>query len=144
MLKINRMNNDNEPNDANDNGKEFCAGLPQTERQELLRQRREVQQEIPLLRQERDWLLLERQGQVQSTVVSMGTPSKQSESILFIPDRFCRETSHEMRMLGANQQVVALTLLCSSSGSQQVPSWRPGDLGEPEMVPPTQGGGWVF
>ena len=41
------MNDDNEANDANDNGKELDVGLPETERQELLRLRREVQQEIP-------------------------------------------------------------------------------------------------
>ena len=28
--------------------------------------------------------------------------AKQSESILFLPDRFYKGTSHEMRMLGAN------------------------------------------
>jgi len=55
------MINDNEANDANDNGEELFVGLPETERQEPLRQRREVQREITLLRQERDWLLLERQ-----------------------------------------------------------------------------------
>jgi len=59
------MNNDNEANDANDNGEELCVGLPETERQELLRQRREVQREIMLLCQERDRLLLERQRQMQ-------------------------------------------------------------------------------
>jgi len=58
-LKINRINNDNEANDANDNGEELNVGLPETERQELLRQRRETQRAIPLLRQERDRLLLE-------------------------------------------------------------------------------------
>jgi len=38
------MNNDNEANDANDtngDGEDFYVGLPETERQELLRQRRE-------------------------------------------------------------------------------------------------------
>jgi len=40
------MNNDNEANDANNNGEELGVGLPETERQELLRLRREVQQEI--------------------------------------------------------------------------------------------------
>jgi len=47
------MNNDNEANDANDNGGELYVGLPETERQELLRRRREVQQEIQMLHQER-------------------------------------------------------------------------------------------
>jgi len=51
------MNNDN---DANDNGEELYVSLPETERQELLRLRREAAAEIQLLRQERDWLLLER------------------------------------------------------------------------------------
>jgi len=44
IVKINRMNNDNEANDANDtngDGEDFYVGLPETERQELLRQRRE-------------------------------------------------------------------------------------------------------
>jgi len=59
------MNNENEANDANDNGEELCVGLPETERQELMHQRREVQREILLLRQEREWLLLERQRQMQ-------------------------------------------------------------------------------
>jgi len=31
------MNNDNETNDANDNGNELHVGLPEMERQELLR-----------------------------------------------------------------------------------------------------------
>jgi len=57
MLKINRMNN--EANDANDNGKDFDVGLPETERQELMRLRRERAQEILMLRQERERLLLE-------------------------------------------------------------------------------------
>jgi len=35
-------------------------------------------------------------------VLAVVDTAKQSESILFIPDRFYRETSHEMRMLGAN------------------------------------------
>jgi len=52
ILKIHRMNNDNEANDANDDGKNFYVGLPETERQALLRQRREVTREIQLLRQE--------------------------------------------------------------------------------------------
>jgi len=64
MLKINRMNNDNEANDANDNGEELYVGLPEMERQELLRQRREIAREIQLLRQERDRLLLEQQRQL--------------------------------------------------------------------------------
>ena len=64
ILKINRMNNDNEANDANDDGKELHVGLPETERQELLRQRREIAHEIQLLRQEREQLLLERQRQL--------------------------------------------------------------------------------
>jgi len=50
------MNDDNEANDANDNGEELNVGLPETERQELERLRREravqVQQEIIRLRQE--------------------------------------------------------------------------------------------
>jgi len=64
MLKINKMNNDNEANDANDNGEELHVGLTETERQEFLRQRREVGREIQLLRQERDPLLSERQQQL--------------------------------------------------------------------------------
>jgi hypothetical protein len=48
------MNNDNEANDVNDNDNELYVGLPETERQELLRRRREVQQEIQMLRQERE------------------------------------------------------------------------------------------
>jgi len=59
-LKINRMNNDNEANDAYDNGEELYVGLPETERQELMRQRREIVREIQLLHQERARLLLER------------------------------------------------------------------------------------
>jgi len=59
------MNNNNEANDANDNGEEFDVGLPETERQELQRLRREVQQEIARLHQERDWLLAERQREMQ-------------------------------------------------------------------------------
>jgi len=55
------MNNDDEANDTNDNGKDFDVGLPETERQELMRLRREVALEIQRLRQERDQLLLERQ-----------------------------------------------------------------------------------
>jgi len=55
------MNNDNEANDANDDGEDFYVGLPETERQELMRRRREVAHEIQMLRQERDRLLLERQ-----------------------------------------------------------------------------------
>jgi len=58
------MNNDNEANDANDNGNELYVGLPETERQQLLRRRGEVQQEIQMLRQEREQLLLERQRQL--------------------------------------------------------------------------------
>jgi len=59
------MNNDNEANDANDNGEDFDVGLPETERQELIRLRREVVLEIQRLRQERDQLLLERQRQLE-------------------------------------------------------------------------------
>jgi len=59
------MNNDNEANHANDNGKELYVGLPETERQELLHPRREVQREIVLLRQEGGRLLLEGQRQMQ-------------------------------------------------------------------------------
>jgi len=58
------MNNDNEANDANDDGEDFCVGLPETERQELLRQRRKAAREIQLLNQERERLLLERQQQL--------------------------------------------------------------------------------
>jgi len=58
------MNNDNEANDANDDGEELYVGLPEPERQELLRQRREIAREIQLLGQERDRLLLERQRQL--------------------------------------------------------------------------------
>jgi len=58
------MNNDNEANDANDNGEELYVSLPETERQELLHQKREIAQEIQLLRQERERLLLERQQQL--------------------------------------------------------------------------------
>jgi len=57
------MNNDNEANDANDDGEDFYVGLPETERQELMRRRSEVAHEIQMLRQERDRLLLERQRQ---------------------------------------------------------------------------------
>jgi len=59
------MNNDNEDNDANDDGEDFYVGLPETERQELMRRRREVAHEIQMLCQERDWLLLERQRQLE-------------------------------------------------------------------------------
>jgi len=55
------MNNDDEANDANDNGEDFDVGLPETERQELIRRRHEVALEIQTLHQERDQLLLERQ-----------------------------------------------------------------------------------
>jgi len=58
------MNNDNEANGTNDNGEELYVGLPEMERQELLRQRREIAREIQLLRQDRDRLLLERQRQL--------------------------------------------------------------------------------
>jgi len=53
------MNNDDEAKDANDNGEDFDIGLPETERQELARLRRERAQEILMLRQERERLLLE-------------------------------------------------------------------------------------
>jgi len=59
------MNNDDEANDANDNGKDFEVSLPEMERQELIRLRREVALEIQRLRQERDQLLLERQRQLE-------------------------------------------------------------------------------
>ena len=59
------MNNDNEDNDANDDGEDFYVGLPETERQELMRQRREVAHKIQMLRQEQDRLLLERQRQLE-------------------------------------------------------------------------------
>jgi len=55
------MNNDNEANDTNDNGEELYVGLPETERQEVLRRRREVAHEIQMLRQEQEQLFLERQ-----------------------------------------------------------------------------------
>jgi len=58
------MNNDNEANDANDNGEELYVSLPEMERQELLRQRREIAHEIQLLRQEQERLLLEQQQQL--------------------------------------------------------------------------------
>jgi len=64
ILKINRMNNDNEGNDAHDNGEgfeDFYVGLPETERQELMRLRRKRAQEILMLCQERERLLLERE-----------------------------------------------------------------------------------
>jgi len=59
------MNNDNEDNDANDDGEDFYVGLPETERQELMRRRRKVAHEIQMLRQERVQLLLERQRQLE-------------------------------------------------------------------------------
>ena len=71
ILKINRMNNDDEANDANDNGEELNVGLPEpeTERQELERLRRErmmlVQQEIVRLRQENAQLRAERQRELE-------------------------------------------------------------------------------
>ena len=55
------MNNDNEANDANDNSDELFVGQPETERQELLRRRREFEQERQMLLQERAQLLLETQ-----------------------------------------------------------------------------------
>jgi len=55
------VNNDDEANDANDNGDDFDVGLPETERQELMRLRHEVALEIKRLCQERNRLLLERQ-----------------------------------------------------------------------------------
>jgi len=58
------MNNDDEDNDANDNGEDFYVGLPETERQKLIRQRREVAHEIQMLRREQDRLLLEQQRQL--------------------------------------------------------------------------------
>jgi len=66
-LKINRVNDDNEANDANDNGEERNVGLPETERQELERLRREraVQQEITRLRQENAQLRAERQHELE-------------------------------------------------------------------------------
>jgi len=59
------MNNDNGANDADDNGEELCVGLPEVERQELLHQRRESQQENLLPRQELERLLLARQRREQ-------------------------------------------------------------------------------
>jgi len=44
ILKINRMNN--EANDADVNGEDFDVGLPETERQELMRLRNERAQRI--------------------------------------------------------------------------------------------------
>jgi len=71
-LNINRMNNDNEANDANDDGKELDVNLsalerhlPETERQELLRLRRETQREIVRLRQENARLRAETQREMQ-------------------------------------------------------------------------------
>jgi len=58
------MNNDNEANDANDNGNELYVGLPEMERQELLRRRRKFEHERQLLLQERAQLLLEQQRQL--------------------------------------------------------------------------------
>jgi len=56
------MNNDEEANNANDNGEDFDVGLPETERQELMRLRHERAQQILVLRrQEREQLLLERE-----------------------------------------------------------------------------------
>ena len=55
------MNNDNGANDANDHGDGHIVGQPETERQELLWLRREVEQERQRLLQERAQLLLERQ-----------------------------------------------------------------------------------
>jgi len=59
------MNNDNEDNDANGDGEDFYVGLPETERQELIRRRCEVAHEIQMLRQERDRLLLDPQRQLE-------------------------------------------------------------------------------
>ena len=63
------MNNDNEANDANDDGEELNVGLPETERQELQRLRREVQQEIQReimrLRQENAQLCAEQQRELE-------------------------------------------------------------------------------
>jgi len=58
------MNNDNEANDANDNGNELHVGLPETERQELLRRRRELEHKCQMLLQEQAQLLLEQQQQL--------------------------------------------------------------------------------
>ena len=51
------MNNDNEANDANDNGDKLFVGQPETERQELLRLRREFEQARQRMLQEREQLL---------------------------------------------------------------------------------------
>jgi len=63
------MNDDNEANDPNDNGEELNVGLPETERQELERLRREhavqVQQEIVRLRQVNVRLRAERQRELE-------------------------------------------------------------------------------
>jgi len=53
------MNNDNGANNANDNGNRHNVGQPETERQELLRLRREYEQQQQPLLQERAQLLLE-------------------------------------------------------------------------------------
>jgi len=51
------MNNDNEANDANDNGDELYVRQPETERQELLRLRREFEQARQQMLREREQLL---------------------------------------------------------------------------------------
>jgi len=56
-LKTNRMNNDNEANGDNDNGNELYVGQPETERQELLRLRRDFEQARQRILQEREQLL---------------------------------------------------------------------------------------
>jgi len=66
------MNDDNKANDANDDGEELDVSLPvmgrrlpETERQELQRLRRETQQEIIRLRQENARLRAEIQREIQ-------------------------------------------------------------------------------
>jgi len=54
----NRMNNNNGGNDANDNGDGHNAGQPETERQELVRLRREQELQRWVLLQEQAQLLL--------------------------------------------------------------------------------------
>jgi len=51
------MSNDNEANDANDNDNELFVGQPETERQELLRLRREFEQARQRILQEQERLL---------------------------------------------------------------------------------------
>jgi len=61
------MNNDNEANDASDNGDELYVSQPETERQELLRLRREFEQARQWILQEREQLLRDIQRLCQVT-----------------------------------------------------------------------------